>query len=362
MRTLSAWLLNFLLLVVTAQAHAYSAMYVFGDSLSDNGNNQALLVTTLGFPATEAPYKVLNSNEPLVPLTPYAVPAGTHTYSNGRVWVDYLADSLGLPLAPSLLGGTNFAYGGARTGDLGLGDGNGLQPNSLLTQVGFAVDPPPASLPGAALYVVWGGGNDIRALGEKFGPKLSDPDPTVRLQAAADLQAGLGAGIANLGSTLNTLADAGARNFLVPNLPDLGITPIARFLEDNGQLGTMDLLTSLASAYNQGIVSLLAPLQSNPLFSVTTLDIFAFNHAVLATAPAGYNGITACTSENSFTGCSNPQDFLYWDGVHPTTASHRAIASLALRALQPVPLPASLPLAVGGFVMLLSIARRRRAA
>ena len=360
MRAISGWLIGMLLVALTTAAHAYSAMYVLGDSLSDNGNNQAFLVNGLQIPATVAPYQVPNSNEPLVPITPYALSAATYTYSNGRVWVDYLADSLGLSLAPSLAGGTNFAYGGARTGDLGLGDGNGDQPNSLRVQADQLVNLAP--LPGNALYVVWGGGNDIRALGAQLGPKLSDLDPAVRLQASADLQAGLGAGITNLGSTINVLANAGARNFLVPNLPDLGITPYARFLENNGQLGTMALLTGLSVSYNQGIAGLVAPLQGNPLFSITTLDIFAFNRAVLADAQPGYNATDACTSENAFTGCSNPESFLYWDGVHPTTASHQAIANLASNALQPVPVPGSLPLAVGGFVMLLGAARRRRAA
>lgn len=151
-----------------------------------------------------------------------------------------------------------------------------------------------------------GGGNDIRALGSQLGPRLSDADPTVRLQAAADLQAGMGAGLTNLGSTLNALVNAGALNFLVPNPPALGITPIARFLEGNGQPGTMDLLTGLSLAYNPGISALLAALQNNPLLRVTTLDFFGFNRAVLANAQPGFNATGACTSENAFTGCSNP--------------------------------------------------------
>ena len=73
----------------------------------------------------------------------------------------------------------------------------------------------------------------------------------------------MGAGLTNLGSTLNTLVNAGALNFLVPNLPDLGVTPIVGFFEGNGQPGTMDLLTGLSLTYNQGISTLLAPLQNN---------------------------------------------------------------------------------------------------
>ena len=118
----------------------------------------------------------------------------------------------------------------------------------------------------------------------QLGPRLSDAEPTVRLQAAADLKAGTGAGLTNLGSRLDALANAGALNFPVPNLPDPGITPIARFLKGNGRPGTMDLLTGLSLTYKQGISTLPAPLRNNPLLPATTLDIFALNRAVLANA------------------------------------------------------------------------------
>src|SRR3954468_5021943 len=57
-------------------ASAFEHLVVFGDSLSDTGN------------------------------------AGR--FSNGPVWVEYLADRLGLTLSPSQRGGSNFAVGGAR--------------------------------------------------------------------------------------------------------------------------------------------------------------------------------------------------------------------------------------------------------
>ena len=72
----------------------YSAMYAFGDSLTDTGN---VSLATLG----------------MVPASPYA----DRSFSNGPVWAQDLAQSLGLPaLKPSLAGGTDFAYGGAETG------------------------------------------------------------------------------------------------------------------------------------------------------------------------------------------------------------------------------------------------------
>ena len=87
-------------LLSPAAAHAYSALYVFGDSLSDAGN---LLL------ATSAPGSPVSPQ----PLPPYA----NGQFSNGPTWVEDLSVSLGLGAEqPSLLGGNDYAYGGATTG------------------------------------------------------------------------------------------------------------------------------------------------------------------------------------------------------------------------------------------------------
>lgn len=106
--------------------------------------------------------------------------------------MELLANSLGLPLAPSLLGGNNFAFGGARTGSIGVSDDPGPVP-SLILQAQTAVARGLGPQPGDALYVVWGGGNDLRALGAEFGAGLLSPDPLVAAQAAGALQNGIAA-------------------------------------------------------------------------------------------------------------------------------------------------------------------------
>jgi phospholipase/lecithinase/hemolysin len=85
---------------------SYSAVYAFGDSLSDAGN---VSITTSAAGATE----------PVSP--PYYKeqygPISGNVFSNGPTWVQDLSIALGLgTLAPSLAGGTDFAYGGAETG------------------------------------------------------------------------------------------------------------------------------------------------------------------------------------------------------------------------------------------------------
>jgi hypothetical protein len=76
-------------------AGPYSALLVFGDSYSDTGNLYEL-------------------NEQTQPPSP---PYFEGRWSNGPLWVEQMASLLNVPLPlPSRIGGTNFAYAGARTG------------------------------------------------------------------------------------------------------------------------------------------------------------------------------------------------------------------------------------------------------
>ncbi len=76
-----------------APASAYTALFAFGDSLSDAGN-------------------VFISDKGTSPLFPYF---DGHS-SNGPTWVEDLSVRLGLgPLTPSLAGGNDYAFGGAET-------------------------------------------------------------------------------------------------------------------------------------------------------------------------------------------------------------------------------------------------------
>src|SRR5215470_3029501 len=70
----------------------FSKIIVFGDSLSDVGN--------------------LKLETGVVPFAPYV----DGHFSNGNVWVQYIADHFGLSLTPSYIGGTNYATGGSLTG------------------------------------------------------------------------------------------------------------------------------------------------------------------------------------------------------------------------------------------------------
>ena len=78
---------------------------MFGDSLSDSGNNAAAFGVAAG---------QLISGNAYIPQLPYA----SGTYSNGPVWATQFAGMLGRSAIPSVipeLGGTDYAFGGAAT-------------------------------------------------------------------------------------------------------------------------------------------------------------------------------------------------------------------------------------------------------
>ena len=116
-----------------AQAQQFSSFVVFGDSLSDSGNIAAA----------------------------QALPAGNSFTTNpDPVAAQIIAAAFGLPGGPSLLGGPNFAWGGACVRAAPAPCLNPVpniptQVTQYLSLTGGVADP-------NALYSIWGGANDIR--------------------------------------------------------------------------------------------------------------------------------------------------------------------------------------------------------
>jgi hypothetical protein len=104
-RSRFGWFVALVCLICPSNAFAgYSSLYIFGDSLSDSGNNAVVLAPNV----TPVPI----SGNSFIPTYPYA----SGRYTNGQTWAQTLASALGLNASPSLLGGTDYAFGGAQTG------------------------------------------------------------------------------------------------------------------------------------------------------------------------------------------------------------------------------------------------------
>lgn len=300
-----------LVLPTAAWAAPLSDIFVFGDSLSDSGN---VLLATGG----------------LIPGPPTAYFNGR--FSNGPTYADVLATRLNLgPLAPSLAGGTNYAYGGASTDAHPLeaifGPGFGTvqtQVSQFLTDVSHTADP-------SALYVVFAGANNLR------DALLGNP---------LDAPAAITNAIGDLHGILTDLIAAGAQTILVPNVPNLGLTPqVAGFGP-----GAVAFATALTLNFNAALEPML-----NSFTGVTIIPLNTFGFFQELVAHPGNFGLSDVTSrcytgdDQTFTGggtiCSTPDTFLFWDGVHPTAAVHALIADRALAAL---PEPGSFVLFASG--------------
>jgi phospholipase/lecithinase/hemolysin len=257
--------------ISTQQLEPLQELVVFGDSLSDTGTV---------FRATGGMYP----------------PSSTYfkgRYSNGRVWVEYLADRLHLTTHQI----RNFACGGATSSS----DLNSMVPG-LLTQVqSFAQTH--SHLNAKALYVLWAGANDY-------------------LQGAANAAIP----VENLMRAIAALVQQGVKKFLVANLPDLGQLPTTRYGANAASL------SALAQAHNQGLRRSLKQLaQQHPDLQIATFDVhMLYREAIADPARFGFTNVT----QTAMTTSSNPEQFLFWDGIHPTTAAHRILGDRAFAALE----------------------------
>lgn len=297
-----------LIFPLSAEASSFTGINVFGDSLVDTGNF---------FNLTNLP-----------PSPPYA-----ERFSNGEIWIDTLTDNLNLnPVLFSELGsaipteGINFAVGGASTGFNNVGGDPlpGLQ-QQIDSFINFTAIAPADS---NALNIIWAGSND-------YFLALSNPE-SLNLSLAEQATD-------NLASALQSLYDAGARNFLVVNLPNLGETPLVNEL-DNSFPGISSQLNDLVGVHNLLLEQKLNNLDASlPEIDLITLDTNSLlTEIVNEPSQFGYSNINDSCLLNSqifssfdFDGvCDNPNEFLFWDDIHPTSATHQLVAQVAKNTLQ----------------------------
>lgn len=307
-----------------AAAGPFSALYTFGDSLSDAGNA----------------YIATNGAEPVSP--PY-----DKVFSNGPVWTQDLSQKLGLgTLKPSLAGGTDFAVGGAQTGTTPLHTAAlGDLPSQLAAYNAAVATPQPH-----ALYTLWIGANDLSAI-------LDSLTPLSGTQINDDVTAAIG----NVSTFVKGLAADGAKNLLLLTVPDLGATPdVTRFGAAAEQAAS-----SLSRAFDTALLAAVGTIAAADGLHLFTVDTYSLLDSVVA-HPAAYgfsNATTPCwtgsyTSAASGSVCADPASYVFWDGEHPTAAAHAIVADAALAA---VPEPASLGLLAIALAALAPLRRRRAA-
>ncbi len=262
----------------SAQAPKFTNIYVFGDSYCDVGN---VALASGGERPGPAYYQ--------------------GRFSNGPLWVDHIASYLGLPLAPSLAGGTDWAFAGAWV----TAPENGVpsvpqQVQMYLQSTGGKADP-------NAVYFLDGGGNDI--------VQTTTGDPNA-------LGYQIAAGIAD---SEHMLRVAGARHFIIPNLFNVGLLPVAA--------DHVAFAAAASASANYWLTKLLWFDQQLPRLQIIRIDVNNLMKAVMKDKTHfGFVDVTGpCLTEAGL--CTDPDHTFFWDVYHPTVFGHAFFAVIIENAL-----------------------------
>ncbi|MEQ7154633.1 autotransporter domain-containing protein [Brevundimonas aurifodinae] len=277
-------------LATAASAQSYGRLVVLGDSLSDNGN---LFLASGGTQPPSPPYF-------------------QGRFSNGPVFAEQLGFSAARFNGP-VTGSINLAYGGSRT-DNAVAFPPGMR-QQLTTYVSRG-----GTFGANDLVSVLGGANNIfQSIGafavlppQLQGNPTGFVDPVIR------------AAVTDINFIVGDIASRGAGTILVTNLPRLGTTPqfsptpLAALADYAGSQFNGQLATSLLT---------LAPTRPNT--NIILFDLAKVSDPIAANP--GRFGLTNVTQAcfNGVTVCAAPDTYLFFDGVHPTAAGHRLLATLS---------------------------------
>lgn len=312
------------------ETHLVPAVYVFGDSTVDVGNNQYLPGNT----ALQLPYGI---------DFPHSRPTGR--FSNGYNVADFVAKLVGFKRSPpaylSLTPGTsrqimrgfrgaNYASGGS-----GILNTTGTNTITLAKQVEYfaatkskMVENSGSSafvddLLSRSLFLISDGGNDLFAFLSQNRTASEAPS------FYADM-------LSNYTRHIRTLYDLGARRLGIVDVPPLGCVPAVRVTSPDGETKCVDGANALARGFNDALRSLLANLtasmpglrysvgSSYNLVSFFTAHPAAAGFRDVTDACCGggrLNAETGCTPNATY--CADRNGYLFWDRVHGTQATSR---------------------------------------
>jgi outer membrane lipase/esterase len=298
----------FLLFFTACLAHAqgYTRVVIFGDSLSDTGNLAHVTNQMFG---VRVPGPAFNYTDGRATDGADTLPAAQKYFG---LWIEQFAALL--PSRPiltnSLDGGTNYAYGFATTANsisvVNLAPSFAVPVHNLGQQITDYLATSPV-IDDRTLFIVWAGANDI---------------------LGANSIADVARAATNLTNDIQRLIRAGGTQFLIPNQPPLGLVP-----EINGNFQariTANAASLLFNGFLSAGVALLEAENRGSHVNLMQLDVFALFYKILA-APVAY-GLRNVRDASQGDRTIDPDTYLFWDELHPTTKGHNILA-LAASAL-----------------------------
>jgi len=282
--------------------NSYTQLVSFGDSMSDNGT---MFEVTKAIGGTGLP----------------TAPSDRGRFSDGPVVLEVMSNALNKPLL-------NYAFGGAESGTKGLLPARAAQIGMLKQISDFLANQPTSSSPvdGKALYVLWTGPDDFYVDGNIFN------------------KATVNTVTANVKTGMTTLYKRGARQFFVPMMPDLSITPSAKTKDKtvkgyfvNSQLRSAELAVALTTMLKDFA-------KQYPSVQIRTFDTYTYSRTRLAQAASEGLNVTDPCYTPSVMGlpgpvCANPDGYLFWDTQHPTAAASLVIGTDFAKAAVGTALP-----------------------
>lgn len=344
-------ILAFLILVfcfVNVHAAKINKLIFFGDSLSDNGNLYELLFH-------------------FIPKSP---PYFDGRFSNGTTWAENLAKHY---YNKSYVGYHIYAVGGA-TAVFHMPTPEFISPTILELEIDKYLLDSAFTDRSNVLFAIWIGGNDYM-----FHPEDDVETSTTKI-------------VNKIAWAIDTLRYYGGQNFLILNLPDLAKIPK---MKGSGLENAVHTLAVVHNQKLDAAIEKIQ--QANPNINITTVDTFAIFTDVMAnpdkynkkyhtnitnlseacwsggiwlkastqdltkdieqaittnkmTIPPHFTAETMSTFimntpalmhtyqmgksyEQGNLPCANPNEYLFWDAIHPTAVVHEILAKMVLEKM-----------------------------
>lgn len=305
----------------------FDSYYVFGDSLSDVNN-----------------FTALDPVGPIPRLNLYKDGRFTNGNESEGVWVDYFTNEFNLELTSfyqggiasgevTVVDGINFALGADTSGSKNISPLDEFFDLGLTNQVNQFVDLVETGIVesvGDSLIINWIGANDY------LDVALTQPDTVDTPEEITDFANQV---VDNITTSLTTFLDLGAEVIVVPNMLDLGLTPLANLNQ------VSEVVTNLSIANNEALETSLTQVREDyPDARIIEVDMFDFfgeiyqefeNNTESATEtniyPAPITPINLDPNlfpgslENYQAASQRAEDFFWWDTAHPTTAVHQLV-------------------------------------